>query len=137
MVRVITPQGRRSSVRPFWQGESPGGRVYTTARVGAWTNDLPVDDGVWLYAGTAEVGFSLGAFLVAPREVDHDLAVLLRTTRIGVPSGEAGYEMESTRLAMDALSPEGHLLGAVQGAGPRECWRSLVPAIDPYFNTVS
>jgi hypothetical protein len=53
-----------------------------------------------------------------------------------VPAPE-GYDMEDTRLAMDTLSPEGHLLAAVQGTGPRECWRALVPAIDAYFNALN
>ena len=134
MVRVITPQGRRASVRPFWHGASPGGRTYTTARVGAWSADEPVDDGVWLFAGTAEVGYSCGAFLVSPRDAEYDTAVLVRTTKIGVPDAEGS--LSTTHFVMDVLSPDGHSLGSVQASGPRDCWRALVPAVDAYFDAL-
>jgi hypothetical protein len=134
MVRVITPQGRRASVRPFWHGVSPAGLTYTSARVGAWSADAPIDDGVWLFAGTVEVGYSCGAFLVAPRDAEHDTAVLVRTTKIGVP--EVDGQLETTHFVMDVLSREGHSLGCVQASGPRDCWRALVPAIDAYFNAL-
>src|SRR3954453_10067404 len=112
MVRVITPQGRRASVRPFWHGETHAGRTYPSARVGAWSNDQPVNDGVWLFAGTEEVGYSCGAFLIAPQGADNDVAVLVRTTKIGVPTADG--ELAQTHFVMDVLSPEGHSLGSVQ-----------------------
>jgi hypothetical protein len=97
-------------------------------------NDEP-GSGWWLYSATPQVGYSIGAFLMAPTDGDPDVAILVRTTKVGVPSAD-GVDLSARRLVMDALSPEGHPLGVVQADGPRACWLALVPAIDAYFDAL-